>query len=289
MKEMRFKISECPDNMSIWDYIRTKSQILKYYSMKPDCDSFDVMSLQHSFDIPKLIDIVKDMTTRFEQRGWNSSNGPDKYYRGLSLVYNPDYVEDVDRNYQTLGTARNANTQFFYGQMQNFATIRNSYFDSYAFRKPSPCVTETGFYDFIKGFKRHSIRSRIATVFSKNITPEAREKGGWHKDEVVFENLRINIPITTDETFLFEVVDKPKHHLAIGNVYSWDTNIPHRVVVTSDEDRSRTHIVLGFSPWFDYDEEDDAYVSNEFFGELHPFDMLLGGHVHPGITGLKPY
>ena len=39
----------------------------------------------------------------------------------------------------------------------------------------------------------------------------------------------------------------------------------------------------------DYDAEDDAYVSNEFFGELHPFDMLLGGHIHAGITGLKPY
>lgn len=287
MTKFRFKLADCPDNMSVWDYIKVSTRIIHYYGMKSDCDASDVMSLQHNFDIPALINIVKDMTDRFEQLGWNSSDGRDPYYKGLSLVYNPDYAEQTDSNYQTLGTEKNSNTQFFYGQTQNFATIRNSYFDSYAFRKPSPCVTETAFYDFVKGFKRHPIRSRLATVFSKNMSKTSREKGGWHKDEMVFENLRINIPITTDETFLFEVVDRPKHHLAIGNVYSWDTNIPHRVVVTTSEDRSRTHIVLGFSPWFDYDAEDDAYVSNEFFGEMHPFDMLLSGHIHPGIVGLK--
>lgn len=283
----RLKISDCPSNMSMWDYIKVSTKIIKYYSMTPDCDSTDVMSLNHNFDITGLVNTVNDMINRYEQLGWNSANGRDAHYKGLSLVYNPDYVEQTNSNYQTLGTERNSNKQFFYGQMQNFSTIKNSYFDSYAFRKPSPCVTETDFYNFIKSFKRHPIRSRIATVFSKSMSESAREKGGWHKDEMVFENLRINIPITTDETFLFEVVDKPRHHLDVGNVYSWDTNIAHRVVVTSDEDRSRTHIVLGFSPWFDYDAEEDAYVSNEFFGEMHPFDMLLGGHIHPGITGLK--
>jgi hypothetical protein len=45
--------------------------------------------------------------------------------------------------------------------------------------------------------------------------------------------------------------------------------------------------VLGFSPWFDYLEDEDAYVSNEFYGKVHPMDMLLGGHVHPEIVGLK--
>lgn len=283
----RLKISDCPSNMSMWDYIKVSTKIIKYYSMTPDCDSSDVMSLNHNFNITSLVDTVKDMINRYEQLGWNSADGRDAHYKGLSLVYNPDYVEQTNSNYQTLGTERNSNKQFFYGQMQNFSTIKNSYFDSYAFRKPSPCVTETEFYNFIKSFKRHPIRSRIATVFSKSMSESAREKGGWHKDEMVFENLRINIPITTDETFLFEVVDKPRHHLDVGNVYSWDTNIAHRVVVTSNEDRSRTHIVLGFSPWFDYDAEDDAYVSNEFFGELHPFDMLLGGYIHAGITGLK--
>ncbi len=287
MKKLRYKISECPNTKAIWDHIKLDSGIIRHYGMKPECDASDVMSLNHNFDIPQIIESVTDAVTKYEQLGWNSSNGRDPYYKGLSLVYNPDYVETEDQNYQTLGTARNRSDQFFYGHTENFKSVRNTYFDSYAFRKPSPCVTETGLHDFIKGFSRHLVRSRLATVYSKNMSITAREKGGWHRDELVFENLRINIPITTDETFLFEVEKKPVHHLKIGNVYSWDTNIAHRVVVTTDEDRSRTHIVLGFSPWFDYDAEDDAYVSNEFFGEMHPFDMLLGGYIHPGIKGLR--
>ena len=106
-------------------------------------------------------------------------------------------------------------------------------------------------------------------------------------EKTVFENLRINIPIKTDETFMFQLLGKPPEHLEYGNMYSWDTNLAHRVFPTTDDVNRRVHLVLGFSPWFDYNEEEDSWTSNEFFGELHPIDMLLNGHVHDSITGSK--
>jgi hypothetical protein len=45
--------------------------------------------------------------------------------------------------------------------------------------------------------------------------------------------------------------------------------------------------VLGFCPWFDYNAEEDSWTSNEFYGEMHPIDMLVGGHIHEKIKGIK--
>ena len=103
----------------------------------------------------------------------------------------------------------------------------------------------------------------------------------------MFENLRINIPIQTDETFLFELLNHKPVHLNYGDIYSWDTNIAHRVFPTTAENRSRIHVVLGFSPWFDYNAEEDSWTANEFFGKMHPIDMLINGYVHKDITGAK--
>ena len=72
-------------------------------------------------------------------------------------------------------------------------------------------------------------------------------------------------------------------YLSPGNLYSWDTNVPHRVFPTTVESKTRIHVVFGFCPWFDYNEEEDAFISNEFYGCVHPFDMLLEGHIHPQI------
>jgi hypothetical protein len=41
--------------------------------------------------------------------------------------------------------------------------------------------------------------------------------------------------------------------------------------------------VLGTIPWFDYDEDSRTYYANEFYGEMHPYDMLANGHVVEGI------
>jgi hypothetical protein len=284
----KFYVKEIPEPYPIWEYIREKTNINGFYkSMVSSADASDLLTLKHSLDLNLLFESTNEMQEKFGFKGWQSQTGESKSYGGLSLVYNPDYKELVDINQQTLGTKTNQRDEFFYAQTGRFDSIKNTYFDSYAFRKPAPCVTETKFYKFIKDFKRHPLRSRLATINSKYVPEKYRESYGWHKDEYVFENLRINIPIKTNETFLFQILNKPSTHLSVGNVYSWDTNIAHRVFPTTEDDASRTHLVLGFSPWFDYNEEEDSFTSNEFYGELHPIDMLLSGHVHEKITGLQ--
>lgn len=288
MAIQKFYVKDIPATWPIWPYIKKHSNIERHYSMPATlADPNDLINLKHELDINSIITSSIEMVDKFGFRPWQAADVDNQAYGGLSLVYNPDYVEDVDLNQQTLGTKTNNSDEFFYGKTGKFKSIRNTYFDSYAFRQLAPCVTETSFVGFARSFKRHILRSRLATVNAQHVSDNDRDEFGWHKDEYVFENLRINIPIVTDETFMFEIKDKPAEHLAVGNIYSWDTNIAHRVFPTIQEPRSRTHLVLGFSPWFDYDAEEDCFYSNEFYGEMHPIDMLIDGYVNEKIKGIK--
>lgn len=283
----KFYVQDIPEPFTVWRWINDHCPLQEAIKdTKTDIDASQLLTLKHKFNVKKLIQSCREANEKFGYKGWQTANGREKSYGGLSLVYNPDYIENVNPNAHTLGTVKNQPTEFFYSQVNNFVSLRNTYFDSYAFRKHSPCVTQTGLYKFITSFKRSPIRSRLATINAEFVNPEERKMFGWHRDETVFENLRINIPIETDETFMFQIEKTKPEHLSVGQAYSWDTNIPHRVFPTTQEKKSRTHLVLGFSPWFDYLEQDDSYISNEFFGKKHPMNMLLDGDVHKDIKGI---
>lgn len=284
----KFYVKEVPDPYTVWNWIQKNTNIDYYIKkLKSNVDSTKLLTLNHQFDISKLSKIVISTIKQYGFKGWRTSLGEAKHYGGLSLTYNPDYSETCDLSQQTLGTEKNLPSQFFYGQVENFNSTRNTYFDCYGFRKFAPCVAETELKEIISSFKRSIVRSRIGVINSKYVTDDMRSQVGWHRDETVFENLRINVPLKTDDTFMFELEGHRPEHLALGNMYSWDTNIPHRVFPTTSEPRHRVHLVFGFSPWFDYIEEEDAFVSNEFYGEMHPIDMLINGHIHDKIYGLK--
>lgn len=284
----KFYLNEIPDNYSIWAWIKQNTDVMERFQMQTcSVDPSKLLNLKHSFDIKSIQEACADAIEKFGFNNWQNNQGGGNAYGGLSLVYNPEYVDKtIDINAHTLGTKQNAPDQFFYGRTENFQSVRNTYFDSYSFRYYSPCVTESKLNDFMTGFKRSPIRSRLATIQSEYVPESYRPKFGWHKDEPVVENLRINIPITTDDTYLFQIEDQQPVHLDIGNMYSWDTHLPHRAFPTTNEKTTRTHIVLGFSPWFDFDPTEQAFVSNEFYGRMHPIDMLISGHVHDKITGV---
>jgi hypothetical protein len=131
-------------------------------------------------------------------------------------------------------------------------------------------------------FLRSLVRSRVAIIDAKNWFPKMKDYM-WHYDEPVYLNLRINIPLLTTPNYVCEIKDQGIYQLEPGYGYSWDTTIVHRVYAKAPENSTRTNLVIGSSPWFDYDHESDSYISNEFYGEMHPFDMLVNGHILKGI------
>ena len=62
-----------------------------------------------------------------------------------------------------------------------------------------------------------------------------------------------------------------------GYMYHFDTGQPHAVLRKIDHPQKRVNIILGISPWFDFNEDDQSWVSNEFYGKIHPINMFKDG------------
>lgn len=283
---MNYKIfiKEIPKKFTVWQWIMKTTDIKKFIStMASPVKTHVILDLIHDIDIKSLVASTEKIINTFGYHGWKNNLGEDQAYGGLSLTYNPDYCDNSNDNSQTLGTYRNQKTEYFFDQTHNFNNLQNTYYDTYGFRKLSPCAELLN--EFLLDFDRTLIRSRIAILNPQYLDPKTINSWGWHRDESVFENIRINIPIQTDEQYLFQLLGKSTLHLKYGHMYSWDTNISHRIFPCKNSNKNRIHIVLGFSPWFDYDPLHQCWCSNEFYGKIHPFEMLISGLINKKITG----
>jgi len=229
--------------------------------------------------------------------GWLSAEGraTSSSYVSISLTHNPD-LEDPgvnDVHQATLGTSVNPKSEFYYGSVQRFAKLKNTYFDTYGFRVPTPAARIGALGEFLSQCALSLVRSRLSVLRGVQ-GGEFRFTDGWHRDESVFENLRVNIPLRSHRSFRLQIEherDKPDagsttmsdHHLAPGRAYTFDTHRPHRVYRNALCAVDRVHLVLGFSPWFRYDCEADAWEPNEFYGRVHPFDIVRSGALHPAL------
>ena len=66
------------------------------------------------------------------------------------------------------------------------------------------------------------------------------------------------------------------YHEAVGFYQTYELNVDFVERVREDVQK-RVNIVFGISPWFDWNEEDQSWESNQYYGEVHPIDMLHEG------------
>lgn len=280
---MKFYVKDCPEDKTIFQWISSQLDFeTAYNNIACSVPIDDWISIPHRLDISKLIVDTEECLRKNGFKGWQTKRGDAKAYGGLSLVYNPDLKEKKDPNQSTLGTTVNSSEEFYWSSTGGFESIKHTYFDTYGFRHLSPAVENSALRDFIKGFRLSPTRGRIG-VLDADYHDKVGEEFLWHKDEPVYENLRLNIPLVGDESFLFQTKGKEPMPTPVGNIYTSDTNIPHRVYATSKKQFKRVHLVLGFSPWLDYLEQEDAYEINEFYGKIHPIDLFFKGLAHPLI------
>jgi hypothetical protein len=206
-------------------------------------------------------------------RYWKNKNTSLSKYSGFSLTYNPNYKGDIDSIYhQTWGS--NQSTQIFSRNNENTDTleIKDTYYDTYSFRMIPPIIHEH-LGTLIDKFKFPILRSRVA-FFNPHIPSIKKD---WHIDESPTQLLRINIPLQTSEEHVLDIDGEDEYgnrftllnkHLEVGKAYVWNTRIPHRVYINSIARTKlpRIHIVLGLSPWIDYDPTDDSFSQSSTYG-----------------------
>jgi hypothetical protein len=233
-----------------------------------------------------------EIASTYGLRGFVSCDGVDANpdYASISLTHNPACGEP--ENYSTLGCSKLSKEEHYYATPETLAKVggaRDSYYDTYGFRFPtSPAKNELG--KLIGSLKRNLIRSRISVIRAGAPGPSGFF-WGWHKDEPVFENLRINIHVTDSNSHKIQVMREDRmpahpqdpairdHQFEAGFGYSWDTNLPHRACAVGNPNHDRVAIILGVSPWFDLNAATGEWEPNEFFGVKHPHQMLLDGDI----------
>lgn len=237
-----------------------------------------------------LIEAVSKIEARYRLGVFASSEvQTDFSYENLSLTFNP--AHDGDPHHSTLGSSKLSQNEHFYANRETLfkvGQVRDSYYDTYGFRMATPAATqELGF--LTRRFKRSLVRSRLSIIRAGHLQPSSF-MWGWHKDETVFENLRVNIHVTDSDAHRIQIMREDRmplnmwdsalaeHKFEVGFAYSWDTNMPHRACAIGMPSHDRAAIVYGVSPWFDYDET-SGWVPNEFFGKKHPLQMLVDGDV----------
>lgn len=244
---------------------------------------------------------ARQAINRYGLHGWLSSNGreTDGSYLSISLTHNPD-IEDpgvADVHQSTLGTSVNPPSEFYYGSVQRFAKLKNTYFDTYGFRVPTPAAGIGALGKFLSACRLSPVRSRLSALVGAQ-AGAAGFRSGWHRDETVFENLRINIPLFSHRNYRLQIEREKEHpnarsttmsdyFLAPGKAYTFDTHRPHRVYGRAPCAVDRIHLVLGFSPWFQYDRTTDSWAPNEFYGRVHPFDIVRSGALHPALRSAR--
>jgi hypothetical protein len=281
----KFYVADVPESKTISSWLKQETNWTELMNAtKPRQKYPNILKFTiDDFDPSLMAEAMLEATRIYGDYGWQSKEGAAKSYSGFSLVYNPNHQDNLDCHASTLGTPKNPMDKFFWNSIENHSMLKNSYFDGYGFNVPTPASQYGIIGTFMKRSKRTRVRSRVGILNGPAYNEQIKNKAGWHKDEPIFENLRINIPVTSSPDYLFEFEDRNPVHLDVGYAYSFDSYNSHRVYTNSLNKHRRIHFVLGFSPWWDYLPDEQAWVQNEFYGTKHPFDMLVDGDIFEGL------
>jgi hypothetical protein len=270
-----FKLSNVQKNQDVISYISDQGGFPNNSEQSLENFKFYEFNLKE-LNLPPSSEILKSVLAIKNQvglQGWRKENTESKFYKGFSLTYNPDFFDNTQSVYhQSWGS--NLLTQNF-GRpngLGNHSFIKNTYYDSYGFRK-IPEIVEKNLKDVLSKFSSSLVRSRAAFLNLYGVDPG---NSGWHVDEPPYHLFRINIPLQTSKEHILEIKGTDEFgnslelskHLELEKAYIWNTRIPHRVTVNkpSQSNQDRIHLVLGFSPWFKYISKGDCYIKSEIYG-----------------------
>lgn len=259
------------------------------------------------FELPKSVDfqqLATDTVDALAEFGeWNyrlpdsKRIKKDLSYGGLGLTYNPNHLdgdtanvhEQVQGNHKP-GTTGVLNPYSSHSVGSMPLNKKDSHYDTMGFVYRTPASQYKSLGTFLNSFKRTMVRTAIRIIYSEHEGPVGDDKYAgvtWHKDEAMTCNLRINIPIITHPDYVLEQAGAEPRHLEAGYGYSWDTNTSHRAYALTRTAPPRIHLMLGFSCWWDFDEKNGSWTSNEFAGKKHPMDMLFDGDIIEGINFIE--
>lgn len=272
-------ICENSDQINLQNKVLSKTDIQKYPA---------ILEFNHKFDLDRLSKDIEKAKKEYGNWGWLSEKDPKgekKPYSGFSLTWNPNHIEGILEHQSVLGSPGRSSFTYDIGKPMKAVDSerKDDYIDTLGFNERTKASKLGSIGELIdKNVKRTLIKSRISTIDG---TQEGMgPKRPFHRDANIFIGTRVNIPIKTDKPYVFDIKSMPEPtHLKLGKAYSFDTSTLHRVITMRPCNNQRTHIVINVSPWWDWNQEEQCWQTNEFYGEMHPFEMLYNGHIMSGL------
>lgn len=294
----RIPVDEIPPTHTVWDWIMQRTDMVQAMRdvRRRIATPAPVIEVPVQIDLAALRAGYRACADEIgELRGFRTADSTRTAYVGFSLTWNPDHIDALEPFFSTLGTPRNKSAEFFaLARPTEQPARRNSYWDAWGFNTVHPVIARH-FAPLFERFALTPIRSRAAVIRCSEREQITSPEFMWHLDESPFCNLRMNIPLFTAPEYLMEIDSEHRHasvpqrvagqgvrwrgHLAAGRCYSWDTQLAHRVFAQGAPQVDRVHLVLGFSPWFDWNAHTRCWESNAHYGHEHPLDLVARGAV----------
>ena len=216
--------------------------------------------------VKEILHGVKLIENEVGLQGWRTKHGTHETYKGFGLTYNPTFFDKLENIYHQVWGSKLLDQ--YYGLEKgagDHTQLKDTYHDTFGFRKIDNVIQKhLGF--FLDRFNFHISRSRVAYIFGHGQSPN--ETKGWHVDEPTCQLLRVNIPLQTSDEYVMQW-NGNTYQLELGKVYLWNTRIKHRptVIKKVETKEPRINIVMGLTPWLNYDRLTDTYSKNEYFGK----------------------
>lgn len=265
---------ECPSASTVIDYI--KSQCDWEGAVKSVGSKFDPSLAAPIKVSPRLLGEVLELYREVGAVSWASQPKLNLY--GLSLNCNPDHAQQEWKS----GSFGNSRYQV-YSSYEYFKAVnadtdnrrKGDYLDSLGFRRLLPQVSaKQELQKLFEGFKVPVVRSTARTLNGSLCFPTMAGDGGLHTDDSPFEVLRINVCLSNNGDFGLQYLDhEPIFTPAGGNIVV-NTDVPHRAYIKQSNEFLRTNLIIGVTPWLNYDPVRDEWSLNEYFGRIHPYDMI---------------
>lgn len=210
---------------------------------------------------------------------WKSQNSLNLY--GLSLTYNPNH-QPVDWKSGSFGNERYKKfSSYDYYKAVNADTtnqIKDDYLDGLGFRKILPQVKKfENLFHLLASFKLPIVRCTSRTINGSLTYPTIKGDGGLHTDDCPFEIMRINVSITNNGDYGLQYEGMEPIYTEAGENIVVNTDFKHRAYIKQNNDFLRTNLIIGVTPWLDYDADKDEWSLNKYYGNVHPYDIVKQG------------
>lgn len=274
---------QIPEDRIVADYLGERFNIAAAKDRVGGHHRFSPMTIKNAVNAPALYEEVWRFYHQVGVVNWQSRDNVALY--GSSLYYNPAHERErwhtgsfgtprfrglSDREYQDAPV-----------HVEKYGGGKNDYVDIYAFRKQHP---------FIAQHMPHmralldSFNFPITRVTARTLNGLFPIGGSYHIDTKDAFHVRLNICLSTDGSFGLSYKNGATVMFDPGDAHMVCTAHHHSAYASRLTNFQRTNLIIDVIPWYRYDADADGWEPNEYFGRIHPYDMVAQGIISFGAN-----